>query len=217
MRASAEQEQVPLSYLFVDRPQDIAETVAIALERLAELFRLQQESSMSSLQQKILAYIQGHPEEGVTLTLLHQRFGLGKATLSQSIKTLEEKGLIDRATDPGDGRVQRLLLTPEGEHAAQDVMGFTQGILAVIRNLERERLQHLSGTLLELLHGLQMSGLISVEGMCFQCSFFKHKDDAYCALLRKPLAETDIPENWYQVEPKRGRRSKLQDLLPQSG
>jgi DNA-binding MarR family transcriptional regulator len=206
-----------LSYLFVDRPQDMAETIAIALERLAELFRLQQESSMSSLQQKILAYIQGHPQEGVTLTLLHQRFGLGKATLSQSIKTLEEKGLIYRATDPGDGRVQRLLLTPEGEQAAQDVMGFTQGILGVIRTLEKERLQHLSGTLLELLHALQMNGLISVEGMCFQCSFFKLKGDPYCALLRKPLTETDIPANWYQVDPKRARLPKSQGLLPQSG
>lgn len=205
-----------MSYLFVDRPQDIAETVAIALERLAELFRLQQESPMSSLQQKILAYIQGHPEESVTLTLLHQRFGLGKATLSQSIKTLKEKGLLHRAVDPGDGRVQRLLLTPEGEQAAQGVMGFTKGILAVIRTLERERLQHFSGTLLELLHGLQISGLISVEGMCFQCSFFKAKDEPYCALLRKPLAETEIPENWYQAEPKRVRRSKPPGLLPQS-
>lgn len=197
-----------MSYLFVDRPQDMAETIAIALERLAELFRLQQESSMSSLQQKILAYIQGHPHEGVTLTLLHQRFGLGKATLSQSIKTLEEKGLIYRATDPGDGRVQRLLLTPEGEQAAADVMGFTHGILGVIRTLEKERLQHLSGALLELLHGLQMNGLISVEGMCFQCSFFKLKEDPYCALLRKPLAETDIPTHWYQADPTRARLPK---------
>ncbi|MFI9270414.1 MarR family winged helix-turn-helix transcriptional regulator [Kitasatospora sp. NPDC052896] len=58
----------------------------------------------------------GHLEEvgQVRVTDVGAYFGVGKATISRQIKTLEELGLVTRESDPLDGRVSLVSLTEEG-------------------------------------------------------------------------------------------------------
>lgn len=59
----------------------------------------------------LLHVLREHPG-GVTLTQLHQELGLAKATLSQVVKTLREKGYLRAAVCREDER-QRLLTPTE--------------------------------------------------------------------------------------------------------
>ena len=49
------------------------------------------------------------------------RLGLEKSTVSRLVSQLEERGWIDRARDPGDGRALQVRLTPAGRRAAEEL------------------------------------------------------------------------------------------------
>lgn len=98
-------------------------------------------------------------ERGWRLTDLSERLLFDKSTVTRIIDRLEQMGLVRRIADPGDRRVQRVLLTPPGvslreeAHAAHERS--LEQRLAVLDPEEQHRLHTLLGKLRE---GLQ-SGL----------------------------------------------------------
>lgn len=55
------------------------------------------------------------------LTDLAVYYGVGKPTVSRQVQLMERLGLVERRADPGDGRAQELLLTPQGLRRVQAV------------------------------------------------------------------------------------------------
>jgi len=64
---------------------------------------------------------------------LGKRLGITASTLTRNLARLEERGLMERVVDPGDGRAQRAALTDAGREAAEQVRRneeiFTRSIL----------------------------------------------------------------------------------------
>ncbi|TDS85695.1 MarR family winged helix-turn-helix transcriptional regulator [Nesterenkonia aurantiaca] len=48
------------------------------------------------------------------MTAIARHLGIGKPTLSRQLSTLENRGFVEKATDPADGRAQMVSLTEEG-------------------------------------------------------------------------------------------------------
>lgn len=64
---------------------------------------------------------------------LGARLGIAPSTLTRNLLRLEERGLVKRAPERGDGRAFRAALTPAGARAAADVLrqdeAFAAGII----------------------------------------------------------------------------------------
>ena len=64
---------------------------------------------------------------------LGARLGIAPSTLTRNLVRLEERGLVKRAAERGDGRASRAALTPAGSRAAAEVLrqdeAFAEGIL----------------------------------------------------------------------------------------
>lgn len=58
---------------------------------------------------------------GLRLSELGQRLGIAPSTLTRNLIRLEDRGLVERASDPRDGRAQQVALTKEGRRAADGV------------------------------------------------------------------------------------------------
>ncbi len=58
---------------------------------------------------------------GLRLSDLGQRLGIAPSTLTRNLKRLEDRGFVERATDPTDGRAQQVILTAAGRRAAEEV------------------------------------------------------------------------------------------------
>lgn len=71
-----------------------------------------------------------HGEEGTPATKIGPLMGLEARSLTRLLKSMEDKGLIYRETDPADKRSVRIRLTAEGrkmrEHARQTVLQFNR-------------------------------------------------------------------------------------------
>ena len=82
-------------------------------------------------------------EEGTPSTYISNRMGMEPTSLTRTLKTMEDRGLIYRAKNPDDGRGVLIFLTDEGrekrELSKNTVLRFNE----VIRNqISDEQLKH---------------------------------------------------------------------------
>jgi DNA-binding MarR family transcriptional regulator len=89
--------------------------------------------------------------ETVTVSALSERMLLDKGQVSRMVRELEELGLVERSTDPADGRSFLLQLTPLGEERLAAARLPQEGRL--LRTLEDWSLTDI-GSLTRLLHAL---------------------------------------------------------------
>jgi len=91
----------------------LAVEVAAALERLIGLFRsLSPASGLSLTAAATLATLERSGP--CRLTWLAAREGVTQPAMTQLIARLQDAGLVDRATDPADGRVVQVRITADG-------------------------------------------------------------------------------------------------------
>lgn len=82
-------------------------------------------------------------EGPLRLAALGRRLGITPSTLTRNLDRLLDAGLVSREPDPEDARAARIVLTPAGRKAAEEVArredAFAQGILERLPAERRER------------------------------------------------------------------------------
>jgi DNA-binding MarR family transcriptional regulator len=82
-------------------------------------------------------------EDGTPSTYISNRMGMEATSLTRTLKSLEEKGLIFRKKNPDDGRGVLIYLTDLGkqmrEHSKHTVLKFNE---VVKQNISDEKLNH---------------------------------------------------------------------------
>lgn len=186
------------SFDLSEQNQKIDSKIVVALERLSEAFRvlLWNESkihALSPIQIQILIFLQFHSKENCRVSYLANEFNMTKATISDSIRVLLEKKLVAKETDFSDTRSYTISLTEEGEKITQKVSHFATPIKQPIENLSVEQKAIMLNILLTLIYDLNKAGIITIQRMCFTCSYYKSDQGAhYCNLLNTKLVETEI-------------------------
>jgi DNA-binding MarR family transcriptional regulator len=83
------------------------------------------------------------PEKGTPSTSLGPKMGMEATSLSRILKTMEEKGLIERKPNPEDGRGVLIFLTDFGkekrEYSRERVLTFNNTIR---KNVSEEKINH---------------------------------------------------------------------------
>ena len=83
------------------------------------------------------------PEHGTPSTSLGPKMGMEATSLSRTLKTMEEKGLIERKPNPDDGRGVIIHLTEFGKekraYSREKVLTFND---AIRNNVDPEKLLH---------------------------------------------------------------------------
>ncbi len=83
------------------------------------------------------------PEKGTPSTSLGPKMGMEATSLSRTLKTMEQKGLIERKPNPEDGRGVLIYLTEFGrekrEYSKERVLIFNEAIKS---NIPLEKLKH---------------------------------------------------------------------------
>lgn len=176
----------------------IESRIVVALERISEAFRVllwneSKENALSPIQIQILIFIHFHSLEQCKVGYLADEFNMTKATISDSVRVLLNKALVIKETDPTDTRSYSLSLTSEGKNIAKKASFFASSMQQPIEKLTEAQKKAMLNGLLKLIHDLNKSGIITIQRMCFTCSFYKAENGIhYCNLLKTSLAETEI-------------------------
>lgn len=178
--------------------QSIESRIVVALERVSEAFRVllwneSKENSLSPIQIQILIFIHFHSLEKCKVGYLANEFNMTKATISDSVRVLLSKALVTKKTDPIDTRSFSLSLTNEGKKIAKKASFFASSIEQPIEKLTAKQKTIMFNGLLKLIYVLNLSGIITIQRMCFNCSFYNAENGIhYCNLLKTKLDGSEI-------------------------
>lgn len=174
--------------------------IVASLERIAQAFRvlLWQESkeySLSPIQIQVLIFLHYHSNEMCKVSYLAEEFNMTKATISDTIKTLEQKKLIYKESDPLDTRSYTIQLTDKGINIADKTSLFSKEIFEPVNTLHQSDKENLLLSLLEIIRHLNKSAVITIQRMCMTCIYYQSSDkdqQHFCRLLNQKLNVPDL-------------------------
>ncbi|PCJ65346.1 MAG: MarR family transcriptional regulator [Bacteroidetes bacterium] len=177
---------------------DISSKIVAGLERVSEVFKalLWQKAKvvgLSPIQIQILIFIAYHKPDLCNVSHLAKEFNITKPTVSDAIKTLDNKGMIQKDFSSSDNRSYTILLSPLGLETVALTDDFSNPLKKQVDGFSQLELESLSLTLNELIYKLNQSGILSVQRTCFGCTFYQ-KDGTknYCNLLKQELLNHEI-------------------------
>ncbi|HNC91818.1 MAG TPA: MarR family winged helix-turn-helix transcriptional regulator [Saprospiraceae bacterium] len=172
--------------------------IIASLERLSEGFRVllwekAKILGISPIQIQILIFIRFHSDEKCTVSYLAQEFCLTKPTVSEAVKSLEQKGFIERYTNIMDTRSHTIHLTDTGKSAVARTADFANPMLGSIAGMQPADKGILLEQLLSVVSHLQGVGIISMQRMCFSCRFYQRNNNGhFCGFLNKSLKNHEL-------------------------
>jgi DNA-binding MarR family transcriptional regulator len=174
--------------------------IVASLEKISEVFRVllwaeAKEHRVSPIQLQLLIFLKYHPLTAHRrIAFLAREFNLTKATISDSMRVLEEKGLVLRSDDITDSRGYNFSLTEKGEVLTASVENFTGPLDGAIAALTPQQKEYLLSSVLDLIYRLNQMGIISTQRMCFNCYYYEgdRSQNHFCNLVQAPLAYDSI-------------------------
>lgn len=186
---------------------DLDKQIVFALERISEAFRVllweqSRDTGLSPIQIQILIFINSHSAKA-TVSYLAQEFNMTKATISDSVKTLLNKGLVLKVPHAVDSRSFSLRLTEGGKAVADKTSVFTHAFTDLLLKFGPQDKHSLYHSLSEMIKGLNQKGIISVQRNCISCRFHSVTDGAhYCGLIKSTLLPQDLKTDCAEHERK---------------
>ncbi len=180
---------------------DISSKIVFALERISQVFRVNlwrenKKHRLSPIQMQILIFLRYQGQHLRTVTRLATEFNMTKATISDAVSSLEQKGLIIKERNPDDARSSLLQVTAEGKKTAGDIALFTEDLRLLVEQITSVEKEVVFRNLLMVISNLEEAGTISQQRMCQSCQYFRKvpsEDRAYyCALLERPLSGSEL-------------------------
>ena len=169
-----------------------------ALERISKAFRvlLWEESKkygISPIQIQILIFCLTHKQEMLKVSFLAKEFDLTKATVSDSVKVLLKKELIQKIPDTYDSRSYAIALTPKGRDIAKNINHFTKDLDTAVNSIGDVHKGGFLKSLLDIIHSLNKNEVISTQRMCLTCCHYDNKNgEHFCHFLNSKLHNNEL-------------------------
>ena len=177
---------------------DLSSKIVVGLERVSGVFKIllwekAKRVGLSPIQIQLLIFIAFHKQELCNVSHLAKEFNVTKPTISDAIKVLEHKGIVEKDFSSADSRSFSIFLSPSGKELVSEVSDFANPLKTHLKGFSQDTLESLFGTLSELIYKLNQSGILTIQRTCYGCSFYhKNEDSDFCNLLGKALLPQDI-------------------------
>ncbi|GJL57078.1 MAG: transcriptional regulator [Nitrospirales bacterium] len=167
------------------------------LERLSNLLRMEMRAfglrfGLQPVQIEALTYLTQCNRYSDTPQAVTEYLGLTKGTVSQSLKVLEQKGLVVKQQDRQDKRVVHLTPTAKGKKLIEQSIP-AKGLETALKMTGSIKIRELKEVLRATLRGMQHNNKRKTFAACHTCRFNQHHHDTYtCGLTKEPLSKQDI-------------------------
>lgn len=150
---------------------------------------------LSPLQIQVVELLGESPDVPRRVGSIATELGVSSPTVSDTIATLADKGLVERTDDPTDLRVTLVGLTRRGSMTASKISLALGPIMDATRELPSSDRGTALEVMLETIASLQRAGVISIDHSCLTCHHYQrgeHGGVAHCGLLDIDLEPRDL-------------------------
>ncbi|WP_273565882.1 MarR family transcriptional regulator [Maribacter halichondriae] len=178
--------------------KDISSKIVAGLERVSEVFKIllwdkAKLVGLSPIQIQILIFIAFHKKSLCNVSHLAREFNVTKPTVSDAVRVLDKKGMIEKDFSSSDSRSYSIALSDLGNYIISQTYDFSNPLKKQIDTFNEAELESLFKTLSELIYKLNRNGILSIQRTCYGCKFYqKNKKTDYCNLLQKKLLNHEI-------------------------
>lgn len=156
------------------------------LERIACVLRADrwgatETTALNPTQAQILDFLAGRGDKGARVGAVAAHLGVSQPTATDSIASLEKKGLAARRPDPQDRRALAVAPTEAGRALAQQIDASPSAAERALQSLDARDQTELLGLLVKLIRNLQIDGAVAPQRLCVTCRYFRphaHADPA---------------------------------------
>jgi DNA-binding MarR family transcriptional regulator len=154
--------------------------------------------NLSPLQADIIAHLDagGRPRRQGELV---QALASTPPTVSDAVKVMRGKGLVEGTRDPTDARVVLVRLTDEGQAEAQRLSIASVTLTDAIATLSGPDFASMLRSTTAIMRELQARHAIPISRMCLTCRFFEpsaHQDDPdrphHCHFVDAPFGDAEL-------------------------
>ncbi|SHM30785.1 MarR family winged helix-turn-helix transcriptional regulator [Flavobacterium saccharophilum] len=183
--------------------------ITAGFERLSQVFRVllwekAKNNDLSPIQIQLLIFIKYHSANKATVSYLAKEFNLAKATVSDSIRVLEQKKYITKVPHTEDSRSSTIALTPEGIQVVDLTENFTDPVYDIIASTAEKDKIILWRSITSFIQQLNHIQIISAQNSCSTCDYFEQENGSnHCRLLQIRLKTEDIKLDCQEHKPAR--------------
>ncbi|MCB0462553.1 MAG: MarR family winged helix-turn-helix transcriptional regulator [Flavobacteriaceae bacterium] len=178
--------------------QDLSSKIVVGLERVSEAFKVllwehAKSIGLSPIQIQILIFVAHHKTKYCNVSHLAQEFNVTKPTVSDAVKVLDAKQLIIKDFSSADNRSYSIVLSEKGKEIVSKTEGFANPIQQQLGKLNTTDLENVYNAVTNLIYGLNKTGHLSVQRMCFACKYYKNNNNShFCNFLNQQLKTDEI-------------------------
>lgn len=194
-----------------DQQFELNRVIVLALERLSQVFKTllwqhAKQELLSPIQIQFLMFIALDLRPSNCVTEIAHEFNLTAATVSDAVKSLEQKGLIEKKVSKIDRRRYYLNLTKEGKRVTRNLSNWQNPILEHLKEFPLQIRETVLIFLLKFVESLKNGALLEEARTCLSCSYFEEdsgksdNSNRYCLLRKVPLNISDLRLNCFNYK-----------------
>ncbi len=177
---------------------DLSNKIVAGLERVSEAFKVllwekAKLLGLSPIQIQILIFVNYHKLEFCNVSHLAKEFNVTKPTISDAVRVLLHKALIEKVYPSSDSRRYAIQLSDSGKRIVLETENFAHPLKKQLNHINKDDLESTFITLSKLIYKLNKIGVLTVQRTCYACKFYgKTNEQHYCNLLKKTLQDSEI-------------------------
>lgn len=172
--------------------------ILVGLERVAEahkalLWEKAKLHGISPIQIQILRFLENHNEELRNVSHLAKEFNVTKPTISDAVRVLDNKGLLEKDYSSVDNRSYTLSVSQTAKSLLKDLDEYALPIEKALEGIGDHDLDIMFDSLAKVIYQLNQSGILTVQRTCFGCHYYESNSGAhFCKLLKTKLENSEI-------------------------
>ena len=184
--------------------KNVDENIIFALEKISAiqrvlLWEITKEEKLSPIQIQFIQYINEVDEKERNVGALAREFDLKKSTVSESVKNLVDKGLIEKERSSLDSRRWVLNLTEIGKEKLKKIYKKNNAIYNVLAELDDDLKEKVLFFFMKMIKRMYDSGIIQVAKMCINCKNFSEMGEGeypfYCKFANSKMKVENLKFN----------------------
>lgn len=181
-----------------EQQENLRSKLVVGLERMTEVFKVllwekAKATGLSPIQIQILVFVKYHKAELCKVSYLAKEYNVTKPTISDAVRVLLKKQLIEKKDAGGDSRSYIIGLSHKGSQLVSDIDQFAAPLGDQLSKMDDQKVSEIYQTLISLITQLSQTGILSVQRTCKLCNFYENGSEGpYCHFLKQNLGPADI-------------------------